>query len=52
MLNTNNKYIKVVLIIFLINLILDYGVVSYYMKSTYVYILLGLITVKRGKNEI
>lgn len=47
MIKTKSKYISVVLIIFLINIILDYGVVSYYMKSTYVYLLLGLLTLER-----
>lgn len=47
MIKTKSKYINIVLIIFLINIILDYGVVSYYMKSTYVYLLLGLLTLER-----
>lgn len=47
-----NKYINIVLIIFLINLLLDYGVVSYYTKNTYVYILLGIIIVENVRKGI
>ena len=47
-----NKYINIVLIIFLINLLLDYGVVSYYTKNTYVYILLGIIIVENDRKGI
>ena len=49
--NKKNKYINVVFIIFLLNIILEYGVVSYYNKSTYIYILLGLIVVERARKE-
>lgn len=53
LLNKKNKYINVILILFLINLILDYGLVSYYSKNTYIYILLGLITIRKvKKNEV
>lgn len=51
LLRLKNKYINIVLIIFLINLLLDYGVVSYYTKNTYVYILLGIITVQNARKE-
>lgn len=46
-----NKYINVVLVIFLINLVLEYAYVSYYDKSTYVYLLLGLITIERARKD-
>ena len=46
---TKNKFINVVLVIFLTNMILEYGMVSYYSKSTYIYILLGLITVQKER---
>lgn len=49
MLKTKNKFINVVLVIFLTNMILEYGMVSYYSKSTYIYILLGLITVQKER---
>lgn len=52
MLKTKNKYINVVLIIFLSNMILEYGMVSYYSKSTYIYILLGLITLQKAERKI
>lgn len=52
MLKFKDKYINIVLIIFLINLVLDYAMVSYYSKTTYVYFLLGLITVEKRKRAI
>lgn len=51
LLNKKNKYINMVLIIFITNLILEYGVVSYYSKSTYIYILLGLIVTEKVKRK-
>lgn len=51
MLKTKNKYINVVLVIFLVNMILEYGMVSYYSKSIYIYILLGITMIERIKKE-
>lgn len=51
MLKKKNKYINIVLIIFLINIILEYAMVSYYSKSTYIYILLGLISVEKARKD-
>lgn len=52
MLKFKDKYVNLVMIIFLVNLVLDYGTVTYYSKTTYVYILLGLITIERRKRAI
>ena len=52
MLKLKDKYINVVLVIFLVNLVLDYAAVTYYSKTTYVYILLGLITIEKRKRAI
>lgn len=46
-----NKYLIITLIIFLINTILEYGVVTYYSKITYVYILFGLVVIEKLKKE-
>ena len=51
LLKKKNKYINIVLIIFLINLFLDLGAVSYYTKNIYVYFLLGLITIEKNIKE-
>ena len=51
MLKKKNKYTNIVLIIFLINIILEYAMVSYYSKSTYIYILLGLIIVEKARKD-
>lgn len=51
LLNKKNKYINVILVIFITNLILEYGMVSYYTKSTYIYILLGLIVTEKMKRK-
>lgn len=51
MIKTKNKYINVSLVIFLTNMILEYGMVSYYSKSTYIYILIGLITIQKARKE-
>ena len=52
LLKKKNKYINITLVIILVNLILDYGVVSYYAKSTYLYFLLGLITIEKMRKEV
>ena len=51
MISQKNKYINVVLVIMLLNVILEYGMVSYYSKNTYIYILLGLITLEKVRKE-
>lgn len=51
MLKKKNKYTNIVLIIFLINIILEYAMVSYYSKITYIYILLGLISVEKARKD-
>ena len=50
-LKKRNKYINITLIIFFINLVLEYGVVTYYSKTTYIYILLGLITIENERRK-
>lgn len=55
------KYVKddksiaiISFIILAVNIILDYGVVSYYEKNTYIYILLAMVTIenlKRGNQN-
>ncbi len=51
-LKNNNKYINIVLVIFLVNLIIEYGIVSYSSKSTYVYIILALISVQNERRKL
>lgn len=51
LLKKKDKYSNVVLIIFLINIILEYAMVSYYSKNTYIYMLLGIIMIERIKKE-
>lgn len=47
-----NKYLNITLIIFLLNIVLDYGAISYYSKNTYVFFLLGLIAVKNERKKM
>lgn len=51
MLKKKSKYTSIVLIIFLVNIILEYAMVSYYSKSTYIYILLGLISIENARKD-
>ena len=44
-------YINIALIITILDAILEYGMVSYYSKARYIYILLGLIAVKKGRKN-
>lgn len=46
-----NKYSLVVLVIFLLNLVLDFAKVSYYDKGTYIYFLLAMLVIK-GEDKI
>ena len=45
----NNNFAIISFIILAVNIILDYGVVSYYGKNTYIYILLAMVTIKKLK---
>ena len=51
LLKSKNMYINIALIITILDAILEYGMVSYYSKATYIYILLGLIAVKKGRKN-
>ena len=46
---TNNNFAIISFIILSVNIILDYGVVSYYGKNTYIYILLAMVTIEKLK---
>lgn len=46
-----NNFAIISFIILTINIILDYGVVSYYEKSTYIYILLALVTIEKFRKD-
>lgn len=46
---TNNNFAIINFIILAVNIILDYGVVSYYGKNTYIYILLAMVTIEKLK---
>ncbi len=46
---TNNNFAIISFIILAVNIILDYGVVSYYGKNTYIYILLAMVTIEKLK---
>lgn len=50
-LNSRNEYIIATLIIFITNTILEYGLVAYYSKTTYFYILFGLVVIEKIKKE-
>ena len=49
--HSKNKYLIATLVIFLINTILEYGFVTYYSKTTYIYILFGLVVIDKLKKE-
>ena len=46
-----SNYLLFSIIFFMIILILDYGVVSYYSKSTYIYFLYGILILNEYKNR-
>ncbi len=50
-LKQKNPYINIVLVIFLVNLVLEFAMVSYYSKNTRIYILLAIVTLHNARKE-